>query len=141
MFVPRQLSTHKHFAPVEVEDNRHRWDLRPYILAVNGEPREFFTIGHLAGALLRSAMTIRGWERDGLFPKPTFTVNGADPRRRRRLYTRQQIAGVLRIAEEEGLMDARQRYLRQTRFPERCHQLFQQIGKELPPPLPLKETA
>lgn len=135
LFVPRQYPTHP--MPVE-EDDPYRWDTRPYILAVSGHPREFFTIGHLAGALLRSAMTIRGWETDGLFPKPTFTVNGSDPRRRRRLYTRPQIEGVIRIAEEEGILESRRRYLTQTRFPERCHELFQTC-RELPPPLPPKD--
>ena len=32
---------------------------------------EYFTIGSLAFALNRSAVTIRNWEDDGIIPKPT----------------------------------------------------------------------
>lgn len=132
---PRQTGIPAHMSLTPEEDARYRWDLRPYILAVDGHPREFFTIGHLAGGLMRSAMTIRTWESQGLFPKPTYTVNGKDPRARRRLYTRLQVEGVIRIAEEEGILDSRRRYLTQTRFPERCHELFRTC-RELPDPIP-----
>jgi len=109
------------------------WDSRPYIKVVDGYPREFFTIGHLANALMRSSMTIRGWEAQGIFPKPSFIVGGADRHGRRRLYTRKQIEGVARIAHEEGILDNRRRFIKQTRFSERCFELFK--TRELPPPI------
>lgn len=109
------------------------WDQNPYVRNVKGHPREFFTIGHLAEALHRAAGTIRFWEENNLFPKPTFTINGADPRRRRRLYTRIQIEGVIQIAREEGLLRDARCYLKRTRFPERCHEFFA-THHELPPP-------
>src|SRR5256885_3786242 len=93
------------------------WDYNPYVMAVDGLPREFYTIGHLAAALMRTAGTIRYWESRKLFPKPAFTVNGKDRYKRRRLYTRSQIEGVIQIASEEGLLSDGRRYLTQTRFP------------------------
>lgn len=110
------------------------WDQHPYVLTVQDQDREFFTIGHLGEAIARSPGTIRLWESKQLFPKPTFTVNGADPRRRRRLYTRVQIEGVIGIAREEGLLSDGRRYLTQTRFPERCFEFFA-AHRELPPPM------
>jgi hypothetical protein len=45
-----------------------------------------------------------------------------------------QIEGVIEIAREEGLLTDSRRYLRQTRFPERCFEHFRN-HRELPPPL------
>lgn len=110
------------------------WDLHPYVLPVDGAPREFFTIGHLGAAINRAPGTIRYWESKRFFPKPSFTVNGADKYKRRRLYTRAQIEGVIRIAQEEGLLNHSRRYLGQTRFTERCFELFA-TERTLPPPV------
>lgn len=130
--LPRQ---HPHVVSRQpAPDDVYRWDAKPYILAVEGFPREFFTIGHLSGALLRSAMTVRGWEAQGFFPKPTFTVNGGNKYAKRRLYTRRQIEGVIQIAQEEGILDSRRRYLTETDFTPRCFALFAQC-RDVPPPL------
>lgn len=110
------------------------WDQHPHVRKVQDQDREFFTIGHLAEAIHRAPGTIRFWESKQLFPKPTFTVNGADPRRRRRLYTRVQIEGVVAIAREEGLLTDSRCFLKQTRFSERCFEHFKN-HRELPPPL------
>lgn len=110
------------------------WDQHPYVLPVQDQDREFFTIRHLAEAVHRAPGTIRFWESKQLFPKPTFTLRGADPRARRRLYTRVQIEGVIEIARDEGLLSDGRRYLKQTRFTERCFEHFKD-HHELPPPL------
>ena len=42
--------------------------LRPLVYVVDGEPKEFFTVGQLAVALGRSAGTVCRWERLGIIP-------------------------------------------------------------------------
>lgn len=87
------------------------WDTRPVYYAVGGERMEFFTIGHLARALSYSQQSIRAWENQGLLPKSPY--RSPKPRRPtiegrvikgKRLWTRQQIEGILRIAQEEGVV-------------------------------------
>ena len=133
--VPRQPSFAQYpLIPYEEGADEYRWDAKPYILAVQGFPREFFLIGHLSGALMRSAMTVRGWEAKGYFPKPTFTVRGDNPHARRRLYTRPQIEGVVEIAQEEGILDFRKRYITGTNFTPRVFALFLRC-RDAPPPI------
>lgn len=106
-----------------------RWDARPRILKIGGVDREFFTIGHLAKALGRKPVTIRGWERAGVIPKPTFRKPSEDPRGTRRLYTRAQVEGILRIADEEGLMRGDFRPIGDTDFTRRVIALFRDLAK------------
>jgi hypothetical protein len=97
--------------------------------------REFFGISHLGHALQRSPKTIYKWEQAGLFPRPTFVYNGASRHGQRRLYTRQQIDGVVRIATDEGLLHGTKRYLGETLFPSRCTELFRTTKGIMPPPI------
>lgn len=96
--------------PVKVVETPD-WDSKPVKYMVKGVMVEFFTIGHLARALGYSVQSIRAWEQQGLMPKspyrspkprkeqvPGATVKG------RRLWTRAQIEGILRIAEEMGVV-------------------------------------
>lgn len=76
------------------------WDDSP--LVFNGQ--EFFTIGQLALAIDRSPVTMRAWERDGILPKARFRTANRSPKKAKRLYTRAQCEGIIRIAQEEGLM-------------------------------------
>ena len=83
------------------------WDYRPVKIFFRGADREFFTIGHLATALGRSTVTIRSWESRGTLPntpfrtpKPDHTPTFGPAPAGRRLYTRSQIEGILRICEE-----------------------------------------
>jgi len=87
------------------------WASKPIKYMVAGEEREFYTIGHLARALGYSVQSIRAWENTQLLPKSRYR----SPNQRRanqpehltkgkRLWTREQIEGILRIASEEGVI-------------------------------------
>lgn len=88
----------------------HAWDAKPLKYMMGGEQREFFTIGHLAKALGYSVQSIRAWENKGLMPKSPFRspkpVREMLPGRTKgkRLWTREQIEGILRIAGEEKVI-------------------------------------
>jgi hypothetical protein len=87
------------------------WDEKPLHYVMEGAEREFFTISHLATALGRSVVTIRSWEHKGLMPKTPFrsprprgtTLPDKQPKGKR-LWTREQITGILRIASEEQVI-------------------------------------
>lgn len=92
-------------APLESEP----WDANPVVYVFNGQSREFYTIGHLSKAINRQPVTIRAWENRGVLPKsryrspkPTWSVQG-EPKGRR-LWTHEQIAGIVRIAQEVGVI-------------------------------------
>jgi hypothetical protein len=78
----------------------------PLILVLRGRDTEFFTIGQVAGAIGRKAGTLRAWENKGIIPTSGYTKPSNDPRGRRRLYTRQQAEGMVRLAKEHHVMDA-----------------------------------
>lgn len=100
------------------------WDDKPRLVTIKGEKTECFTVGHLARALDRMPGTIRKWEREGVIPKPTFRTRSDDPRGTRRLYTRAQVEGIVRIAAEEGVLVSHQKAIKDTRFTERVIALF-----------------
>lgn len=107
-----------------------RWDAKPKILKVGGVDKEFFTVGQLALALGgRKPVTIRKWERTGVIPKPTFVKPSDDPRGQRRLYSRAQVEGMRKIAEEEGVLSTHAaRRITQTQFTERVVALFRELS-------------
>lgn len=106
-----------------------RWDCRPKTLKVKGENVEFFTIGQLGKALGgRKPVTIRKWEQTGVIPKPTFRKPSDDPRGQRRLYTRAQVEGMVRIAKEEGVLQTHSKPITQTKFSERVIALFRELA-------------
>lgn len=111
------------------------WDATPSYHYLQGAIREFFAIGNLAQALSRSTKTIYKWESRSLFPQATFILNGSSRNGRRRLYTRQQINGVLEIALAEGILTGTRRFIGATAFPARCFELFQRTRATLPPPI------
>lgn len=87
------------------EPDPDAWDAKPTTFVVDGQSCEFFSIGQLAQALGRSAITVRRWERIGVIPVANFrspTRSVAD--KARRLYLREQVEWMLRIAHEEGLL-------------------------------------
>lgn len=106
------------------------WDSKPRIYETEDGATEFFTLGQLARALGRQSVTIRKWERDGVIPKAQYQVPGRDGsvHGRRRLYTRKQVEGIVRIAEEEGLFVDSRKSFAETRFTERVLRLFGQSG-------------
>lgn len=113
------------------------WDANPVTYIVGGEVREFFTIGHLARALGRSTVTIRSWENKGVFPRsgyrsprpkttPTF---GSEPKGKR-LWTRRQIEGLLRICEEERVITDPHKKPPSKTFTARATELFLRLRLE-----------
>lgn len=104
------------------------WDAKPRVLKVGGVPTEFFGTGQLALALRRKPVTIRAWESKGVIPKPTFRLPSEHPKGVRRLYTRAQVEGILRIAEEEGLMNGDNRSISKTAFSSRVIALFKTLA-------------
>ena len=87
------------------------WDVGPRSYKVKGEPTEFFTVGHLALAVNRTARTIRYWERHGIIPPATFRApkpqKGAVKQVGDRLYSRAQIEAIVAVAKEEGVLNGK----------------------------------
>lgn len=81
------------------------WDTHPQMIRIDGKVTEFFQIGALGTALCRSSNTIRRWISDGTIPPASYRMNSASIKGQRRLWTRAQIEGMVRIAREEGLFD------------------------------------
>lgn len=105
----------------------------PWVLEVRGYDVEFFPIGSLAAALNRQPVTIRAWERERILPPSGWTKPGKDRdvRGRRRIWTRAQIEGVVRIAREEGVLEPGPRInIAKTKFTERVIALFKQQREE-----------
>jgi MerR HTH family regulatory protein len=105
------------------DDDRPVWAGRPRTFSKRpGE--EFFEIRILAKQLRRKSNTMRAWHSSGFLPKARFHAYG------RRLYTRAQIEGLVRIAEEEGLLRDKRRNPATTHFPQRAKELFDRIAAE-----------
>ena len=112
------------------------WDAKPAIYVFNGHSKEFFTIGHLSKALNRSPVTLRSWEKKGLLPRSPYRspapktsfING--PPKGRRLWTRDQIEGLLQIAEEEGCIVDANRTAPSEQFTQRVAQLFKTLREQ-----------
>jgi hypothetical protein len=103
---------------------------RGQVLLINGFEVEFFRIGVLARVLNRRPVTIRMWERERIMPNSGYVKPGADrdPRGRRRLWTRDQVIGIWRIAQEEGILDPGPRVnIEATQFTSRVKALFKQL--------------
>lgn len=104
------------------------WDRSPVRKRVGGQEREFFLIGALAEALGKKAVTIRLWERNGWIPGAVFRTPRRGTREGRRLYTREQVEGLVQLAREEGLLDvARLKSFADSEFPNRAAELFQRL--------------
>lgn len=87
------------------------WDEKPVRYMFQGQGREFFTISHLAAALGKSAVTIRSWENKGVMPvtpyrspRPRGNTLPGKQVKGKRLWTREQINGILEIARSEGVI-------------------------------------
>jgi hypothetical protein len=103
----------------------------PKVYTVSGQKIDFFNIGQLAAALERKPVTLRKWEQTGVIPRATFQAPNpkGDPRARRRLYTRDQAEGIVRIAREEHLIGAvvPPRQVGSTQFTKRVFTLFKDL--------------
>ena len=87
------------------------WDAKPVFYRVGGEKREFFTISHLAKALGYSVQSIRAWEAQSLLPRSPYRsprtirpVAAGRSDKGKRLWTREQIEGILRLAKEHKVL-------------------------------------
>jgi hypothetical protein len=116
------------------------WDAHPTMKVVGGKSIEFFTVGQLAMALGREAGTVRSWEQKGWLPLPVFRTKAPDwagmPNRSlkgRRLWTRAQVAGIVRIAREEGMLLPRPqwRHPRRSQFTQRVVALYEETMREI----------
>lgn len=94
-----------------VDTSPQVWDEKPTFYNHKGKLTEFFTISHLSVALGRKPVTIRSWENKGLMPKSPYRSprpqRGSIPGKEakgRRLWTRPQIEGILKIAREEQVI-------------------------------------
>jgi hypothetical protein len=104
------------------------WDARPRSVERNGRYYEVFAVGHLAKALNRSPVTIRLWEDKGVVPLPDRSASD-HPQMRHRIYSRPQIEGMRKIAEEEGILYPRLGPpLSTTHFKDRVRQLFRDLS-------------
>lgn len=103
--------------------------LTPRVYEIRGEDREFFTIGQLAYALGRKPVTLRKWEADRVIPRATFLAPNPkqDERAKRRLYSRAQAEGIVRIAVEEGLHNGNRKPIGSTEFTARVFELFREL--------------
>lgn len=107
------------------------WDEMPSrVYTVRGQDTEFYTIGSLATALQRQVVTLRKWEQKGYLPPAQFRAPGKKTKQDR-LYTREQIEGLAKILEQEGLLLARKKMrIDQTDFPERARRLFARLAQQ-----------
>lgn len=94
-------------APVDI----NLWDSRPAKYLVNGEVQEFFLISHLSKALDYSQQSIRAWEAQGLLARTPFRsprtakpVAGGRSNKGKRLWTREQVEGIIRIAKKHKVI-------------------------------------
>ena len=95
----------------EASSDTQQWDAKPVYYLVGGERKEFFTISHLAKALGYSVQSIRSWENQGLLarspyrsPRTSAPVAGGRSNKGKRLWTRQQIEGIVRIAKRHKVI-------------------------------------
>ncbi len=88
--------------------------ITPKMIEIDGELRDFYTIGSLAKIAGRSHKTVRSWEDKGWLPKPTYRSSKASghsavntKNRGYRLYSREQVQVVYRALEVNGLLGTR----------------------------------
>jgi hypothetical protein len=93
------------------EPKPNLWDVGPRSYKVKGVDTEFFTVGHLALAVNRTARTVRYWERQAIIPPATFRApkphKGSVKQVGDRLYSRAQIEAIVAVAKEEGVLDGK----------------------------------
>jgi hypothetical protein len=95
----------------EGPDDTPVWDAHPATYIVGGVKREFFYIGALAQALGYSVQAVRLWESQGLLPNSGYRsprtkapVAGGRSDKGKRLWTREQIEGILRVAKKHRVI-------------------------------------
>lgn len=91
------------------------WDERPVTYLIKGEKQEFFLISHLAAALGYSVQSIRAWEAARLLPRTPYRSPNTKGRpqasgshKGRRLWTREQVEGIVALASKHQVILNRQ---------------------------------
>jgi hypothetical protein len=99
---------------------------------IAGKEVELFSISELAEVLNRKPVTLRKWEQKGIIPKATFVKPGAnqDPRGRRRLYSREQVLALVRLADEEGILHDLHKQVTKTQFRTKAWAAFREIASQ-----------
>ena len=90
--------------PTRPDNDEDPWDAYPVVFPWRGSDTEFFTLGALAKAMGKSPITLRTWERRGWLPLARYRTSSVNPQKAKRLYTRAQVEGIVKIAREEGLL-------------------------------------
>jgi len=106
-------------------------DPRKY--SVQGQEVDLYQMSALSSALNRQPVTIRKWEAQGIIPQPTYMTGSHDNRAKRRLYTKEQLLGLRRLAEEEGILypsaNGKWKPVEQTDFRRKALELFKQLER------------
>jgi hypothetical protein len=117
----------------QVKEDEDRFDLgsgRTY--TVRGNSVELFGVGTLAAALNRKPVTVRKFETAGVIPVAPLVLPSHDQRGQRRLYTKEHIEGLRRIAEEEGILypsdNGKWKSVESTAFSDRAVKLFKELN-------------
>lgn len=116
------------------------WDTHPLRKMIYGKEVEFFAVGQLGMALGLKPGTVRSWEDKGWIPRPP--LRGPKPNwaglpnkslKGRRLWTRDMVVGIVRIAHEEKVIGPRKgrRSIPNTQFTQRVVALYEQVMRDL----------
>lgn len=103
-------SKRKRREPAPVVEASEGWDAHPLIKFMGGREVEFFTIGALAGALGKSVITIRRWERMSFIPQSPYRLpshkRGDSTMPGKRVFTRPLITAAVEEFDKRGLLGA-----------------------------------
>lgn len=110
---------------------RDTWDTLPGAeFTLRGKRVKFYGISVLAGKLERGSAAMRKWERLGYLPPTPYRTPGVAPNGQRRMYTREQIEGLVTIAKQEGLLGESIRNVSATDFTTKAFRLFKRLSEE-----------
>jgi hypothetical protein len=119
--------------PVQGPPAPNWWDNEQYrrlAKTEDGEEVIFFTIGALAQAVQKKPVTIKKWLQLHYIPEPAWRSPGWKEQfggAGVRLWTKEQIDGIVKIATEEGIIGSRPHTMAATNFPQRVFGLWNQM--------------
>jgi hypothetical protein len=130
-FYPGSKRTRKQYSdePLPPISDEEKLDLgRSKKYLVGNEIVELYPIGAIAAALNRKPVTVRKWETEGVIPVSPFMMKSHDARGQRRLYSREQIEALRKVAAEEGVLEpsagGKWKPIEQTNFREKALKAF-----------------
>jgi len=141
-FPGKRLPANRNTSTVPTPTSAPVWDSKPKTYLHGGQDREFFQISALAEALGCSVVTIRSWENKGLLPRTPYRTpvpegpgrrsgsTGGTATKGRRLWTREQIEGILDICNRLGVITDPKRTTPTKEFSLQVTQLFIGLLKE-----------